>query len=48
MKPRFTIRDLFWILLLFAVLLGWWLDHRKLTRPIGEPKMGVPLSQPVG
>src|SRR5438552_1031285 len=29
---RFIIRDLFWIILLAAVLVAWWLDHRELTK----------------
>lgn len=29
MKLRFTIRDLFWMLALVAVSVGWWLDHAK-------------------
>ena len=31
MRLRFTIRDLFWLMTLVAVLLAWWMDHRKLT-----------------
>jgi hypothetical protein len=27
MKLRFTIRDLFWLVLVAALAVGWWLDH---------------------
>jgi hypothetical protein len=30
MKPRFSIRDLFWLVLVAALIVGWWLDHGKL------------------
>jgi hypothetical protein len=26
---RFSIRDLFWITVVVALVLGWWLDHRR-------------------
>ncbi len=29
MKLRFTIRDLFWLVLVVALAVGWWLDHRN-------------------
>jgi F0F1-type ATP synthase assembly protein I len=48
MKFRITIRDLFWLVLVVALAIGWWLDHRKLTKPTGMPKMGVPLREPIG
>lgn len=28
---RFTIRDLFWLTLIVALVLGWWIDHRLLS-----------------
>jgi hypothetical protein len=28
MKLRFSIRDLFWLALVVALGMGWWLDHR--------------------
>jgi len=28
MRLRFTIRDLFWLLLVAALAVGWWLDHK--------------------
>jgi hypothetical protein len=30
MKLHFTIRDLFWLTLVAAVLLAWWADHRSM------------------
>ena len=33
MKLRFTIRDLFWLTLVVALAVGWWLDHRSLSEP---------------
>ena len=32
MPLRFTIRDLLWLTALAAVLVAWWLDHRRLTK----------------
>ena len=31
MKLRFTIRDLFGLVLVAALAVGWWFDHRKLS-----------------
>ena len=31
MRLRFSIRDLFWLTLVVALAVGWWLDHRKLS-----------------
>ncbi len=28
--PKLTLRDLFWLLTLAAVLMAWWVDHRRL------------------
>jgi hypothetical protein len=29
MHLRFSIRDLLWLTLVVALVLGWWLDHRS-------------------
>jgi hypothetical protein len=29
MKLRFTIRDLLWLIVVVALAVGWWLDHRQ-------------------
>jgi hypothetical protein len=29
---RVTLRDLFWLTLVAALTLGWWLDHRSASR----------------
>jgi hypothetical protein len=31
MRYQFSIRDLFWLTALVAVLFAWWLDHRRLA-----------------
>jgi hypothetical protein len=31
--PQITLRDLFWLILVVGLLLGWWVDRRNLTRP---------------
>jgi len=31
MRFHFTIRDLLWLTLVVALVVGWWLDHRRLT-----------------
>jgi len=28
---RFTIRDLLWLMVVVALSVGWWLDHRRLS-----------------
>jgi hypothetical protein len=28
---RFTIRDLLWLMVVAAMALGWWLEHRRVT-----------------
>ena len=32
MLRRFIIRDLLWLTLVVALVVGWWLDHRALER----------------
>ena len=34
MRFRFTIRDLLWLTLVVALVLGWWIDRRNLTQTI--------------
>jgi type II secretory pathway component GspD/PulD (secretin) len=31
MRFRFTIRDLLWLTVVVALMLGWWIDHRANT-----------------
>jgi hypothetical protein len=31
---KFTIRDLFLVTLILAILLAWWVDHRRQAREI--------------
>jgi hypothetical protein len=28
---KFSVRDLFWLVTLAAVLVSWWIDHRRIT-----------------
>jgi hypothetical protein len=28
-NPKFTLRDLFWLIALVAMGLGWWVEHRR-------------------
>jgi len=32
MKLRFTIRDLLWLTLVAALIVGWWVDRRSIQR----------------
>jgi hypothetical protein len=58
MKLRFSIRDLFWLVLVVALAVGWWLDHRylkarsfedlKLTVQQGPQGPGPPVKIPDG
>jgi hypothetical protein len=36
MKPHLTLRDLFWLIALVAMGLGWWVDHRRGSALAGE------------
>src|SRR5688572_29382011 len=29
--PQLSLRELFWLVLVCGLVLGWWLDHRRLT-----------------
>jgi len=31
MRLRFSIRDLLWLTLVVALIVGWWLDRKKLS-----------------
>ena len=33
---RFTIRDLLWLTLVMALIVGWWIDQRAKTQRIDE------------
>jgi hypothetical protein len=33
---RFTIRDLLWLTLVMALVVGWWIDQRAKTQRIDE------------
>jgi uncharacterized membrane-anchored protein len=35
-KPRFSLKTLVFAVTLAAVLLGWWVDHRRLARHIAD------------
>lgn len=37
-RPRLLLRDLFWLILVIAGALGWWLDHRRLAREAATAK----------
>ena len=30
--PQLTLRDWFWLVLVCALAVGWWLEHRRHTR----------------
>jgi len=32
--PRFTLRDLFWLVLVCALAVGWWVERSRLTAQI--------------
>lgn len=35
---RFTIRDLLWLMVVVACLLGWWVEHRQMKAMAKEGK----------
>ncbi|HEY2827917.1 MAG TPA: hypothetical protein VGJ04_09980 [Pirellulales bacterium] len=43
MKPRFTIRDLFWLMAVLALSLGWWLHYRKMQASITRLQNAAPM-----
>lgn len=51
--PKLTIRDLFWLMLLAAVAIGWWLERSRALKQIGElraqfPWLAVPTQKSTG
>jgi len=36
MRIRFTIRDLLWLILVAALILGWWIDRSKLAEQVAN------------
>jgi hypothetical protein len=36
--PKLTLRDLFWLVLVAAILCAWWLDHRRQATAIERLK----------
>jgi hypothetical protein len=49
MKLRFSIRDLLWLTALCAVLVAWWIEHRRSAELSGylEAYKVRPLDRPV-
>jgi hypothetical protein len=39
---RFSIRDLFWLTLLAALLIAWWLDHQALRTKLDDDTRQFP------
>jgi len=35
---RFTIRDVLWLMVVIALSVGWWLDHRALAPKAADSK----------
>jgi hypothetical protein len=38
---RFTIRELFLLILMLAMALGWWADHRRMANLCEDQKMEI-------
>jgi hypothetical protein len=38
---RFTLRELFLLMLVVAIGLGWWVDHRRMDNLCDEQKMEI-------
>jgi hypothetical protein len=36
MKPKLTLRDLFWLMLVAGLALGWWRDHRSNAESVSQ------------
>lgn len=39
--PRVNLRDLFWLVLMVALVLGWWIDRKRLTAEVKYLKSNV-------
>jgi hypothetical protein len=39
--PRFHLRDLFWLVLMVALVLGWWMDRNRLATEVKYLKSTV-------
>jgi hypothetical protein len=48
MRFRFSIRDLFWMVLVVALALGWWSEHRRWIAWENDPSLVIfkPLTAP--
>ena len=46
MRFRYSIRDVLWLTLMVAIAAGWFIDHRRLTRPTA-PTPAVTTAAPV-
>jgi hypothetical protein len=44
---RFTISDLLWLMVVVAMAVGWWLDHRQLTDRAAKLKMDAQMRRAV-
>lgn len=45
---RFTIRDLLWLMVVVALALGWWVDHRSLWHKVLHANLkllGIPTDR---
>ncbi|HEY2826212.1 MAG TPA: hypothetical protein VGJ04_01320 [Pirellulales bacterium] len=38
---RFTLRELFLLILTVAIVLGWWVDHRRMANLCDDQKMEI-------
>jgi hypothetical protein len=36
MRVRFTIRDLLWLTLVVALIVGWWVDRSNLAKKLAD------------
>jgi hypothetical protein len=35
-RPTFYLRDVFWLVLVVAIGLGWWMDHDRIRREVQQ------------
>lgn len=40
---KLTLRDFLWLMLVFAILFRWWVDHRELTRKKVLDELWAPM-----
>lgn len=44
-RPRLHLRDLFWLVLVVALGLGWWLEHQRQITQLAELRLKLYIAE---